>query len=228
MEMDTRFGPVAYILARTEPRIIYVPRHGKRHNVPPDMVNYPGIIRVLYNHAVRYVIATTVATRLNPSYQLWDIVIPSDVIDFTYGRKYLVEPGKIHYTDMARPFSERVRRVLAEEAREKGFRVHDWGTVIVAGGPRYETPAEARMYRGLGGDLISMTLMPEAAIARSLGLEYAAIAIIAHPAADEGSKNPLSVVEERIVAMQDRLRELILGVARRLVEEEREEKHRGG
>ncbi len=224
MEMDTRYGPVAYILAKTEPRIIFVPRHGKRYNVPPDEVNYPGIIRVLHNHAARYVVATTIASRLNPSYGLWDLVVPSDVIDFTHGRRYSVDRGRLVYTDMHEPFSGRVRRVLYEEARARGFRVHDGGTVVVIGGGRYETPAEARMYRALGGDLISMSVMPEAALAKHYGLEYAVLALIGHVAADEGAKTPCDVVEERAASMLGDLRELLLSVARRLVEEEKEEK----
>lgn len=216
MEMDTLAGKIYYMLTATEPRIVYIPRHGLRHDIPSNMVNYRAIITALTYHNIKHVISTTLAIRLNPKYSIGDIVIPHDIIDLTKSRQTGLEPSKRIFTDMRSVFSEELRRILYEKAVEQGFRVHDKGVVVVIEGPRLETPAEARMYRLIGGDLISMSLAPEAFMAREAGLEYAALAIIVNPAADEGPKKSIEELNQMLEEIKPRLKNVILEAAREL------------
>ncbi len=214
MEMDTLVGKIHYMLTATEPRIVYIPRHGLKHDIPSNLVNYRAIITALTYHNVKYVISTTLATRLNPDYSIGDLVIPHDIIDLTKSRQAGLEPSKRIFTDMRNVFSEQLRKILYEKAIEQGFNVHDRGVVVVIEGPRLETPAEARMYRMLGGDLISMSLAPEAFMAKEAGLEYAAIAIIVNPAADEGAKKSIEEINSMLEEIRPRLKNLILETAK--------------
>ncbi len=218
LEMDTLHGRIHYMLTTTEPRIVYIPRHGFKHDIPSNKVNYRAIITALQYHGVKHVISTTLATRLNKEYGIGDIVIPHDIIDMTKTRQSGLEPSKRIFTDMRNIFSDHIRRILYEKALEKGFKVHNKGVVVVIEGPRLETPAEARMYRMIGGDLISLSLAPEAFMAKEAGIEYASIAIIINPAADEGEKKSIEEINNLLEEIKPKLRELIIEAAKEITE----------
>ncbi|OYT40901.1 MAG: hypothetical protein B6U89_00735 [Desulfurococcales archaeon ex4484_58] len=216
-EIDTLYGRIEILLAKTEPRIVYVPRHGFRQQIPPNEVNYRAIIDALLYHGVKHIVSTTIATRLKEEYGIGDIVVPHDIIDLTSNRQQGFDPSKKIFVDMRNVFSEELRRILIEKARETGFTVHDRGVVIVIDGPRFETPAEAKMYRMLGGDLISMSLAPEAFMAKEAGLEYVAIAIILNDPADKAPKKSREEIIGAMEKIRDKIRDLILKVAKEVV-----------
>lgn len=221
VEFDSLYGKINIVLTKTEPKIIYIPRHGLKGNIPPSEVNYRAIIDALLRRGVKYVISTTIATRLNKKYEIGDIVIPHDIIDLTTYRQKGFDPINNPFVDMRNVFSEKLRKLVIEKAKKHRFNVHDKGVVIVIDGPRFETPAEARMYRVLGGDLISMSLAPEAFMAKEAGMEYVAIALVLNESADEAPKKPREKLLEDLTHFRDNLRNLILDVARELVEIEK-------
>ena len=214
IEFDTLYGRVELVLTKTDPKIVYIPRHGLKGSIPPNEVNYRALIDALLHHGVRHVISTTIATRLKEEYEIGDIVVPHDIIDLTTSRQRGFKPISGLFIDMRNVFSENLRRIIIEKAREHGFKVHEKGVVVAIDGPRFETPAEAKMYRILGGDIISMSLAPEAFMAREAGLEYAAIAIVLNESADRGVKMSREELYKKLNDMKDNLRELILDIAR--------------
>ncbi len=218
VEFDSLYGRINIVLTKTDPKIVYIPRHGLKGNIPPTEVNYRAIIDALLRRGVKYVLSTTIATRLNEKYEIGDLVIPHDIIDLTTFRQKGFDPVNKPFVDMREVFSEKLRKILIEKAKKHGFKVHDKGVVVVIDGPRFETPAEARMYRMLGGDLISMSLAPEAFMAKEAGLEYAALALVLNEPADKAPKLPRDKLLEELSRYREKLGELILDVARELVE----------
>ncbi len=216
VELDTLYGRIQIILSKTKPKIIYVPRHGLKQNIPSYMVNYKAIIDALRYHGVKYTLATTLATRLRDEYGIGDIVIVSDIIDLTTMRQKTLDPNKVLFTDMRKPFSEKLRKILYEILVNEGFNVYENGVAIVVDGPRHETPSEAKMYRLLGGDLISMSLAPEAFMAKEAGIEYAAIAFIVNDPADKGYKRKREEIMKIIEPMRKKLLQIILRVGKEL------------
>ncbi len=216
LDVDTLYGRVKILLTRTDPRIVCVPRYGLRESIPPSEVNWRAIIDALLHHGVKHVVSTTIATRLKDEYEIGDIVIPHDIIDLTTVRQKGFKPSQIVFTDMRNVFSEELRKLVIEKAREQGFKVHDKGVVVVIDGPRFETPAEAKMYRMLGGDLLSMSLAPEAFMAREAGLEYATIAIVMNEPADKAPKINREELLEKLNTIKNDIRELILSIAREI------------
>ncbi len=219
LEIDTLHGRIKYMYTTTDPRLIVISRHGFREHIPSSMVNYKAIIAALQHHAVKYVFSTTLATRLRKEYEVGDIVIPHDIIDLTKTRQTSIDPSAALRIDTANTFSEDMRRILAEELEKQGLRVHRKGVVVAVEGPRHETPAEARMYRLIGGDIVSRSLVPEAFMAREVGMEYAAVAIIVNKAADEGERLEWDKVIDLLEGVKSLLREAILGAAKRLLAE---------
>jgi len=216
LEYDTIYGRVDIVLTKTIPKLTFIPRHGLKDNIPSSDVNYRAIIDALVRRGVRYVLATTIATRLNDKYEIGDIVIPHDIIDLTTNRQKGFDPSRILFVDMKEVFSEELRRIVYSKALSIGLKAHDNGVVVVIDGPRFETPAEARFYRLIGGDLISSSLAPEAFMAKESGLKYAAIAIVLNDPADKGFKPSREEILKRINNMKDKLSELIIETAREL------------
>ncbi len=214
IEFDTLYGRVDLVLTKTEPKIVYIPRHGLKGSIPPNEVNYRAIIDALLHHGVRYVLSTTIATRLREEYGIGDLVVPHDIIDLTTSRQGGFNPTKMQFIDMRNVFSEELRKIVIEKARQRGFKVHERGVVVAIDGPRFETPAEAKMYRALGGDIVSMSLAPEAFMAREADLEYAAIAIVLNESADRGPKPRREELLDKLNSLRENLKELILDIAR--------------
>ncbi len=166
---------------------VFVARHGKNHRLPPHRVNYRGIISALKELGVREVLATASVGSLKQELQPGQMVLLDQFIDFTKNRSQTFfegdGPGVVH-VDMTEPYCPRLRRVLQEAASAGGLAtLHEKGTYVATEGPRFETPAEIRMYRLLGGEVVGMTNVPEVVLAREAELCYAAVAVVTNWAA---------------------------------------------
>lgn len=175
---------------------VFLPRHGPGHTIPPHEVNYRANIWALKNVGVSKVIAVGAVgaiTGLPPA----GLMIPDQIIDYTYGRHHTFFSGgdkKVMHVDFTGPYCEELRQVLIEAAAAADIPVRTEGTYAATQGPRFETAAEIRRLERDGADVVGMTGMPEAALARELGLCYAAIAVSANPAAGK-SEEPISLKE---------------------------------
>lgn len=189
-------------------QIAFVTRHGGDHSVAPDAINYRANIRALADLGVEVVFAVNVVGSMLPDRGPGSFVLIDDFIEFTSGRAstFHDRPGEVHHTDMTDVYDPELRAVLARSAEMEGIDLGAGVTYVCTNGPRFETPAEIRMYAQLGAGVVGMTGYPEVALAREAGLPYAAVAVVSNVAAGmadgaishdeiwdmlEGTKGPL-------------------------------------
>lgn len=156
---------------------LLLPRHSKGHKVPPHRIPHARHIRLLRERGVQAVLATAAVGSLRPDWKPGTLVVLSDFLDFLRTVHTLHDEEVVH-TDFTEPFSPLLRDALLRAAQQMGITVQPTGVYVCAPGPRYETPAEIRMFRQLGGDVIGMTVVPEAILCREAGIHYAAVAVV--------------------------------------------------
>ena len=214
--MDTFYGTIHYWQGTYKDKeLVFLPRHGRNHSIPPHLINYRANILGLKRLGVTAILSTTAVGSLNRDDKPGDFVLPDQFLDFTKCRHTSFfdggENGVVH-VDMTEPYCPTLRRTVAAAAQSLGgYTLHDKGTYVCTEGPRFETPAEIRMYEKLGGDLVGMTNVPEVCLAREAEICYATISMVTNFAAGI-SPTPLTH-EEVVKAMAEnsqRLQQLIL------------------
>ncbi|MFX0041638.1 MAG: S-methyl-5'-thioadenosine phosphorylase [Candidatus Hodarchaeota archaeon] len=161
--------------------VVLIARHGREHRIPPTQVNYRANIHALKDQGCSHILATTACGSLREEIDRGDLVILDQFIDFTRLRKisFFEEfaPGDMKHTPMADPYSEELRKILIETAKELNLKHHETGTVVTIEGPRFSTRAESNMFRVWGADVINMSIAPETILANEAGIPYAAVAM---------------------------------------------------
>ena len=186
--IQTPFGETSSDIVQTEilgSNVLVLARHGKNGATYAHKVNYRANMWALKDKGVRQIIATATVGGIHSQLKVGDIVIPDQVIDYTYGRDhtYFGELSIEHF-DFTFPFTDRVRQALNRSRQEKSnSEILNSGVYGCMQGPRLETSAEIVRLRRDGCDLVGMTLMPEASLARELNLDYAAISLVVNAAA---------------------------------------------
>lgn len=221
LAVTTPYGEVAAVAGQYEGRaVVFLNRHGASHAVPPHRVNYRAIVWSLRELGVERVLATAAVGSLNQQMAPGHFVLPDQFLEFTKARLTTFfdggERGVVH-TDMTEPYCPTLRRLLAKTAVDLGLTCHNGATYVTTEGPRFETPAEIRMFQQWGGDLVGMTSFPEVALARELGLCYATVAMVTNFAAGI-SATPLTHEEvlTTMAAHSANLKKLLLAVLPRL------------
>jgi 5'-methylthioadenosine phosphorylase len=160
-------------------RVAFINRHGRGHKLPPGEVPYAANIFALKKLGVHAVIATGAAGSLRQSIRPGDLVIVSQLIDKTVRRQssFFTGYGATH-CEMSEPVCNRLSQIIRTTATKLDVRTHRQGTYICMEGPQFSTRAESLMHRKWGGDLIGMTAMPEAKLAREAQMCYALIALV--------------------------------------------------
>jgi 5'-methylthioinosine phosphorylase len=178
--------------------LLFVPRHGESHHLPPHRINYRANLKALAEAGGRDIIALAAVGGIHDSCQPGTLCIPDQIIDYTYGRAHsyydtdtIDQP--VTHIDFSHPYSEPLRQRLLQTAAQQSIAIRAHGCLAVTQGPRLETAAEIRRIERDGGDLVGMTGMPEAALARELGLNYATVAFVVNWAA---GKDPNTTVIE--------------------------------
>lgn len=213
----TPYGEVPAVLGMCgNRRVAFITRHGRLHNIPPHRVNYRANIWALKLLGVKRIVATAAVGSLNPNMKPGDFVVYDQFLDFTKGRESTFHTDQVVHTDVSEPYCSDLRELLFEALSNAGEQVHPSGCYVCTEGPRYESAAEIRAFRILGGDLVGMTGLPEVVLAREAGLCYAGVAVVTNFAA--GMSGPLA--HEEVVRMMNartaRLREalrLVLGAS---------------
>ena len=170
--------------------VMFLARHGYGHTIPPHEVNYRANLWALHNQGARRVVSVASVGGIRDDLSPGTIVLPDQIIDYTYGRAFTYFDGRDHsvtHIDFTSPYSPELRQQLLEAARRADEPCLDGGVYAAVQGPRLETAAEITRYERDGADMIGMTGMPEASLARELGLSYAAIAVVVNHAAGRGS-----------------------------------------
>jgi 5'-methylthioadenosine phosphorylase len=159
-------------------RVVVLARHGRDHSVYPTGVNYRANVHALKKSGCTHILATTAVGSLRARIRPGDLVFPDQFLDFTRQRMLTFhDAGDVVHTPMAEPFCPGLRKLLAAAARKLKLRHHKKGTVVTIEGPRFSTKAESNMFRTLGADVINMSTVPEAQLAREAGLCYQSIAM---------------------------------------------------
>lgn len=162
---------------------VLVSRHGKQHSITPSKVNYRANIWALKELGCTHIIASTATGSLKEEIKPGDIIIPDDFIDRTYMRSqtfYDGEPNSpqgVLHLPMHPPFSESLRKLIIETAKEINIDCHKEGTIVTIEGPRFSSKSESKMFQTFGCALVNMSTVPEVMLAKEAGILYAAIAV---------------------------------------------------
>jgi 5'-deoxy-5'-methylthioadenosine phosphorylase len=182
-------GPLTYGHIGAQ-EVVFLARHGYGHTLAPHEINYRANLWAIQAQEVTRVIAVCTVGGIAPSLGAGMIVIPDQIIDYTWGRPWTYFEGAeepVTHIDFTHPYSEELRALALAAARDVGVPVVDGGTYAATQGPRLETKAEIDRLERDGATLVGMTGMPEAALARELGLAYAHLAVVVNPAAGRGT-----------------------------------------
>ncbi len=192
--MRTPYGepsaPLVYGLV-SDHEVIFLPRHGHGHTIPPHSVNYQANMWALKECGVSHVVAVNAVGAINTDLAPGTLVLPDQIIDYTYGRAHTFfgsHPEPVTHIDFTYPYCEALREVLRDGAARAGLAVAPKGTYAATQGPRFETAAEILRFERDGADIVGMTGMPEAALARELGLCYASLSVVANYAAGKSDE----------------------------------------
>jgi 5'-methylthioadenosine phosphorylase len=179
--------------------VVFLARHGQGHTVPPHRVNYRANLWALHAEGVREIVAVFsvggIAVELGPGV----IVVPHQLVDYTHGRAHTFFDGhdlNVVHIDFTRPYTEPVRQALLGAATRRGIPALDGGVYGAVNGPRLETAAEIDRLERDGVTIVGMTGMPEAALARELGLAYGALAVSVNHAAGRGGNTEQISLEQ--------------------------------
>ncbi len=169
---------------------MFLPRHGYGHTIAPHMVNYRANLWALHHHQATGVISVASVGGIRSDLEPGDLVVPDQIIDYTWGRKSTFFEGAgtpVTHVDFTEPYDASLRQRIERAALELGVPLKVGGVYAATQGPRLETAAEINRLERDGAHLVGMTGMPEAVLARELGLPYAAINVVANHAAGRGS-----------------------------------------
>jgi 5'-methylthioadenosine phosphorylase len=218
VEIDTPYGkpsaPVAIgELAGT--RVAFLPRHGRKHELPPHAIPYRANVWALREVGVRRIVGPCASGALTRDLKLGDFVVCDQFVDRTWGRADTFYDGpETTHVSAADPYCPELRRLFVDTAGELGIPVRDGGTLVVVQGPRFSTRAESKWFQDAGWHVINMTAYPESQLARELELCYANVSMVTdHDVGVEGIE-PVSA--EAVVRVfeenNERLRELLAAV----------------
>jgi 5'-methylthioadenosine phosphorylase len=193
-------------------KVAFIPRHGRRHELPPAQINYRANVWAMKELGVKRIIGPCASGALRAELALGEFVVCDQFVDRTAGRLDTFYEGPVTtHVSAADPYCPDLRRILLETAHELGVPARDGGTVVVVQGPRFSTRAESRWFQQLGWDVINMTSYPETMLARELELCYATIAMVTDY--DVGVEGGEAVSAERVMEVfgenNERLRELL-------------------
>jgi len=190
----------------------FLPRHGVGHKLPPHAINYRANLWALKDDGIRTVIAIAavggIARNLPPA----AVAVPDDLVDYTWGRAHTYcESGQLplKHADFTDPYAPAVRKALLAGARKAKVKVVDGGVMAITQGPRLESPAEIRRLKRDGCTMVGMTGMPEAALARELDLDYAALAVSVNWAAGLGSGDIHGEIERYLAEGMKKVRAIL-------------------
>lgn len=190
------------IAAVGDRRVAFLPRHGLHHEFPAHRVNYRANIWALRDLGVTQILAPFACGSLQLSYAPGALVVPDQLVDFTRGRAETYFDGPVtNHVSIADPYCSRLRSQLLTSTTAAGHDSHDGSTVVVINGPRFASRAESRWYSRQGWDLINMTQLPEAPLARELGICFAGLALVTdYDAGVEGRDDIAAVTQDEVFA----------------------------
>jgi 5'-methylthioadenosine phosphorylase len=218
VELDTPYGKPSAPVVIGElggKRVAFLPRHGRKHELPPHAIPFRANVWAMRELGVRRIVGPNASGALKAELWLGEFVVCDQFVDRTTGRKDTFYDGpETTHVSAADPYCPDLRTLLVETARELDIPVRDGGTVVTIQGPRFSTRAESRWFQDAGWDVINMTAYPEGYLARELELCYANISMVTDH--DVGVEGAAPVSHEQVVTVfqenNERLRELLFAV----------------
>jgi 5'-methylthioadenosine phosphorylase len=229
LPVETPYGPPSdslFIGSVAGRRVAFLPRHGRKHHVPPHRINYRANLWALAAAGVRQVLGPCAVGGLRPDYGPGTLVIPDQLVDRTKSRVQTFFDGEVVdgrapnvvHVSFADPYCPTGRRAAVEAARAAGWAAVDGGTLVVVEGPRFSTRAESRWHAAQGWSTVGMTGHPEAILARELGLCYTSLNLVTD--LDAGVETGEGVTHEEVLQVfagnVDRLRGVLFDVVKGL------------
>lgn len=160
-------------------KIAFMPRHGKKHTIPPHLINYRANISAFKQLGITRIIAPSAVGSLKEELAPGEFVLPSQFIDFTKSRKgTFSEEGRVIHISVADPFCPELQAAILGAAKTQNIHVHKDRTYVCIEGPRFSTKAESKFFRTTGADIIGMTLVPECQLAREAQMCYASVSTV--------------------------------------------------
>ncbi|MDT8309822.1 MAG: S-methyl-5'-thioinosine phosphorylase [Methylophaga sp.] len=216
IRLDTPFGEPSAPIVRGElngQTIMFLPRHGEHHTIAPHLINYRANLWALHHLGVKEIVAVAAVGGISGLMTPGVLALPDQVIDYTWGRESSLFSDVFSadkHIDFTYPYDAGLRQKILNAANNINLKLINGGCYAVTQGPRLETAAEIRRLAHDDADMVGMTAMPEAALARELGIAYAGIAVVANKAAGLIEK-PLAMDEilETLTAAMDDVKKLV-------------------
>ncbi len=179
------------------PQLVFLPRHGANHQIPPHKVNYRANIWGMRSLGVERIVGVNAVGGIDPGLSPGSIVLPDQAMDFTQGaRESTFYDGQdVVHIDFTDPYCPEMRMALMKAAQAKAIALTPEATYVCVNGPRLESRAEIEFFRRAGGRVVGMTGMPEAALARELQICYAAVCVVTNFAAGVSAAGKLTATE---------------------------------
>ena len=187
--------------------IVFIARHGKNHSIPPHLINYQANIWALHSVGVKNLIGINTVGSIDTKFLPGHFVFPDQIIDYTYCRKNTFFDGAdklVKHIDFTYPFDDNLRNQFSKASEMLKLKYHMNGVYACVQGPRLESASEINRYDNDGANIIGMTGMPEASLAREIGLNYALICPVANHAAGRGL-NKDGISHEEISANSEKM-----------------------
>jgi 5'-methylthioadenosine phosphorylase len=195
--------------------LVFLARHGYGHTIAPHEVNYRANLWALKDAGVDRVVSVASVGSIRKDLKPGSLVVPHQIVDYTWGRRSTFFEGAgtpVNHIDFTEPYTESLRKVLLQAAADAKEKVFDGSVYAATQGPRLETAAEIDRLERDGAELVGMTGMPEAVLAREVSLEYAAIAVVANYAAgraDSAHAIPLDKIGAILDEAMGRVRRIL-------------------
>ena len=218
--VETPYGATSAPVTRgrlAEREVLFLPRHGPSHHLPPHRINYRANLWALRDAGAERVIGLAAVGGITPSFGPCVLAVPDQIVDYTHGREHTIHDGitgGVDHIDFTDPYCESLRQSLISACARVGEAVVPCGTYAATQGPRQESASEFQRHERHGCDMVGMTGMPEASLARELGLCYASLAFVVNWAAGKsGSIITMKEIEENLDLCVERVMTVLETVA---------------
>ncbi|MCY4490520.1 MAG: S-methyl-5'-thioadenosine phosphorylase [Thaumarchaeota archaeon] len=195
-------------------KIAFLPRHGKKHTIPPHLINYRANIWAFKELGTSRIIAPSAVGSLKEEIMPGHFVMPSQFLDFTKSRKgTFSKDGRVIHISVADPFCPELQSSIIESAVKQNIDIHRNCTYVCIEGPRFSTKAESKFYKSTGADIIGMTMVPECQLAREAQMCYASVSTVTDydvwAEKPVTAKEVINTLEENVKKTRDILKELV-------------------
>lgn len=223
IDIDTPYGKPSAKITIGEyagKKIVFLPRHGEKHQYPPHKIPYKANIWAFKELGVERIISPSAAGSLQPSIKPGDFVVCDQFIDRTWGREDTFFDGpKVAHISAARPYCPDLRNLAVQSCRELDIKVHEKGTAVIINGPRFSSTAESRWFSSHGWEVINMTQYPEVVLAREAEICYVNISLITDfDAGLEGTHGIEPVTADEVVRVFNENNEKVKKVIFKIIE----------